>query len=147
MDGKYSGWRLKDELYEAFGVPKGDALYLNDLWVLGLDNIDVDINEWYIDCFATGDAADWIDNNEVTQGTVFEGKFLTKYRWVPHIAGRGKESEPADAMIAKLILVEGIRVIERDVPIRTMQNTETSMLLRQMLSGMRTTSNEVMSES
>lgn len=146
MDGKYSGWRLKDELYEAFGVPKGDALYLNDLWVLGLDNIDVDIDEWNIDCFATGDAADWIDNNEITQGTIFEGKFLTKYRWVPHIAGRGKGSEPVDAMIAKLILVEGIRVIERDAPIRTLQTTERDILLRQLFSGRCATNDEAISK-
>lgn len=137
MDGKYSGWKLKDELFEAFGMPKGDALYLNDLWVLGLDNIDVDIDEWEIDCFATGDAADWLDNNDVTQGTVFEGKFLTKYKWVPQIAGRGRGSEPVDAMIAKLILIEGIKVVERNVSVKTSPEPEEDLrsLLKHIMAG------------
>lgn len=118
MDGLYGGWRLKDELYDAYGMPRGDALYLNELWVLGLDNIDVDADIWEIDAFAQGEAADWLDRNEVTQGTVFEGRFLAEYKLVPKSASRG-DSIAIDALIAKLILVEGIRVIEQGAKIRT----------------------------
>lgn len=146
MDGKYSGWKLKDELFEAFGMPKGDALYLNDLWVLGLDNIDVDIDVWEIDCFATGDAADWLDNNNVTQGTVFEGKFLTKYKSVPKIAGRGIGGEPVDAMIAKLILIEGVRVVERNAPIRDLSEELSDLSIKQLLMGGHFTKGETSSE-
>lgn len=133
MDGKYGGWMLRDELFEVFDMPKGDALYLNDLWVLGLEIIDVDIAAWEIDCFASGEAADWLDSNEVTQGTIFEGRFMTQYKRVPQIAGRGKDNDPVDAMIAKLILVEGIRVVERDVPIRESSEGGLDLLLNQIL--------------
>lgn len=133
MDGKYGGWMIKDDLFEVFDMPKGDALYLNDLWVLGLNNIDVDVSAWQIDCFATGDAADWLDNNEITQGTVFEGKFLTKYKRVPKIAGRGRGNEPEDATIARLILVEGIRVVERNASIRVAPEGEIDSFLNHIM--------------
>lgn len=109
MDGLYSGWKLKDQLYEVYGMRSGDALYLNDLWVLGLNNIDVDNDLWEIDCFAQGDAADWLDDNEVTKGTIFEGIFQMMYELVPRITSTG------DAKIAKLVLKKGSRVIEHGV--------------------------------
>lgn len=137
MDGKYGGWLLKDELFEVFEMPKGDALYLNDLWVLGLENIDVDMSAWIIDCFAAGNAADWLDQNEITQGTVFEGRFMTKYKKVPKIAGRGENNEPVDAMIAKLILIEGIRVIERNVPINNLQEGALDLFVNQIFTDRR----------
>ena len=137
MDGKYGGWMLKDELFEAFDMPKGDALYLNNLWVIGFENIDVDTEVWQIDCFASGEAADWLDSNEVTQGTVFEGRFMTKYKKVPKIAGRGDHNEPVDAFIAKLILVEGIRVIERNVTDRTPNVGGLNLLVNQILTDRR----------
>ena len=133
MDGKYGGWMLRDELFEVFDMPKGDALYLNDLWVLGIDNIDVDNAIWQIDCFASGDAADWLDSNEITQGTIFEGRFLTKYKKVPKIAGRGKKNDPVDATIASLILIEGIRVIDRDVPAKALTEGAIDLLVNQIL--------------
>lgn len=117
MDGLYGGWRIKDELFDAYGMSRGDALYLNDLWVLGFDRIDVDEDIWNIDAFAQNDAADWLDRNDVTQGTIFEGRFLTAYKLVRNITDRGN-NRSNDAMIAKLILVEGIRVIERNAEIR-----------------------------
>lgn len=114
MDGMYSGWQLKDELFMAYGMRSGDALYLNDLWVLGMDKIDVEDNLWEIDCFAQNDAADWLDDNEVTQGTVFEGVFRLAYELIPKIASRG-DHESVDAKIAKLILIKGLSVIEHGV--------------------------------
>lgn len=129
MDGKYGGWKLRDEIAIAFGLPKGDLLYLNDLWVLGLDKIDVDDEVWQIDCMAVGQAADWLDRNKVTQGTVFEGKFKTAYKRVPQIAGRGL-GEQVDAMVAKLILVEGLRVIGTDTQVRRIDNELLNMFER-----------------
>lgn len=142
MDGKYGGWMLKDELFESFDMPKGDALYLNDLWVLGLENIDVDIEVWQIDGFAIDQAADWLDNNNVTCGTIFEGRFMASYKRVPQIAGRGENSEPVDAMVAKLILVEGIRVIERNASTRISKEERLDQLLNQILKGKRAIGNE-----
>lgn len=133
MDGLYGGWRIKDELFDAYGMPRGDALYLNDLWVLGIDKIDVDDDVWNIDAFAQGDAADWLDRNEVTQGTIFEGRFLTGYKLVRDITSRGGDKS-VDAMVARLILVEGIRVIDRDAEVRPTTG-DTASEIRHMLFG------------
>ena len=124
MRGNFGGWRLRDEIFDAFTMPNGDALYLNSLWVIGWDAIDVDEDTWEIDCFAPGPAADWIDSNEVSQGTIFEGRFRTRYEKVSKIAGRGDNEKPVDAMMAKLILVEGLRVIQRDVSLKSMPHIE-----------------------
>ncbi len=115
MDGNYGDSRLREELYEAFGMPLGDALYLNDLFVLGI-TIDVDINGWIIDCFAEGTAADWLDENEVTTGTIFEAKFRFAHEIVEnggHIVG----GLPRDVYHAKLIMLEGLRIVEK-VPVK-----------------------------
>lgn len=121
MDGLYSGWRLKDQLFEVYGMRSGDALYLNDLWVLDMDKVDVDVDLWRIDCFAQSDAADWLDDNEVTQGTVFEGIFQMMYENVPRITSSG------DAKVARLILKRGIRVIGHGVITR--RNISTDLIL------------------
>lgn len=148
MDGNYGGWMLKEELFEAFSMPAGDALYLTDLWVVGLDSIDVDAAAWRIDCFAESGAADWLDRNEVTQGAVFEGRFMTRYKVVPRIA-EGPNKVPIDAKVARLILVEGIRVVERDVPAKDISikslsarhsiNRGVDMFANQLLGRMRFT--------
>lgn len=127
MDGLYGGWRIKEELFDAYDMPRGDAMYLNDLWVLGIDKIDVDDDIWNIDAFAQGDAADWLDRNEVTQGTVFEGRFLTSYKLVPNVAARGSDKS-VDAMLARLILIEGVRVIERNAEIKLRSKAPSSAL-------------------
>lgn len=123
MNGMYSGWQLKDELFMAYGMRSGDALYLNKLWVLGMDNIDVEDNLWEIDCFAQDEAADWLDENGVTQGTVFDGVFRLAYELIPKIASRGVY-ESVDAKIAKLILVKGLSIIEHGVIVPLKNNYE-----------------------
>lgn len=120
MDGNYGGWRLKNQLFEVFGMRSGDALYLKDFWVLGLQNIDVDTDEWEIDCFAQGDAADWLDDNDVTKGTVFEGVFRMMYEEVPKITPSG------DAKVVRLILIKGNRVIEHSVVTGIKNSSEDS---------------------
>lgn len=114
MDGTFGGWRLRDENYTIFGMKHGDALYLNNLWVLGYDTIDVDNINWRVDCFAQDEAADWIDDVNVTRGTIFEGQFVTAYEKMPNATPRGNDE--VDAWVAKLILVKGLRVIEQNVP-------------------------------
>lgn len=134
MDGLYGGWRIRDELFDAYGMPRGDALYLNNLWVLGTDKIDVDDDVWCIDAFAQGDAADWLDRNEITQGTVFEGRFLTSYRLVPNVADRGS-NKAVDAMLARLILVEGIRVIEHNAEVKMYPDDASAAINRLIFGG------------
>lgn len=112
MDGKYGDARLREEVYEAFNMPIGNALYLNDLFVLGT-NIDVDTDGWLIDCFAKDTSADWLEENEVTTGTTFEAKFKFAYELVEnggHILG----GLPKDVWQVKLIMLEGIRVVKKE---------------------------------
>lgn len=112
MDGRYGDARLREELYEAFNMPIGDALYLNDLFVLG-SAIDVDQDGWLIDAWADGEAADWLDNNDVTTGTTFEAKFRFAHEIVKN-GGRIPGGIPRDAYHAKLIMLNGIRVVEKE---------------------------------
>lgn len=112
MDGRYGDARLREELYEAFNMPIGDALYLNDLFVLG-SSIDVDQDGWLIDAWADGEAADWLDNNEVTTGTTFEAKFRFAHEVVKN-GGRIPGGGPRDAYHAKLIMLKGIRIVEKE---------------------------------
>ena len=112
MDGKFGDARLREALYEAFGMPIGDAIYLNDLFVLGT-SIDVSYDGWLIDAFAEGNAADWLDENNVTTGTVFEAKFRFAYEIVKK-GGAARGELPHDAYQAKLIMLKGIRVIETE---------------------------------
>lgn len=49
---------------------------------------------------------------------------MIRYEKVSKIAGRGDNDDPVDAMVAKLILIEGLRVIKRDVSIKSMPHIE-----------------------
>lgn len=112
MDGRYGDSRLREELYEAFNMPIGDALYMNDLFVLG-SAIDVDQDGWLIDAWADGDAADWLDDNEVTTGTTFEAKFRFAHEIVKN-GGRVPGGAPRDVYHAKLIMLKGIKIVEKE---------------------------------
>lgn len=112
MDGRYGDSRLREEVYEAFDMPIGDALYMNDLFVLG-SAIDVDQEGWLIDAWADGEAADWLDDNEVTTGTTFEAKFRFAHEIVKN-GGRVPGGAPRDVYQAKLVMIEGIRVVEKE---------------------------------
>ena len=111
MDGKFGTWKLRDELFEAFGIDAGDAVFGNDATVIGADLNDVDDRVRTIDFFAAGESADWILENNVGTGTIFEGKFRFDYKPVEGIAAN-RASEAA--YIAALILVEGKAVIGKD---------------------------------
>lgn len=121
MDGLYGGWRLRDEVCEAFGFVPGDTLFLNNIFVIGAP-VDVDNDIWYVDCLAKDRAADWLDDNAITTGTVFEGRFKLAYELVEKGAGTRGSIGAVDAKIANLILVEGIKIISHGTPIRSNRN-------------------------
>lgn len=134
FDGQYGGWRLRDDVYKAFGFEPGVAVFLNDLYTLGT-NVDIDESVWVLDCFADGEAADWLDDNEVTSGTIFEGKFRFAYEMVKDGAGTARTSYAVDAKIANLILLEGLRVISRGVSVSQSRKSMSDEIL-QMLKSM-----------
>ena len=111
FDGLYSGWRIREAVFEAFGFVPGDTLFLNDINVIGCDFIDVKQNEWLLDCFANSGAADWIDSNDIKPGMVFEGKFKFVYEMVKDGAG-SMAGDFHDSMIANLVLLEGRSIID-----------------------------------
>lgn len=126
FDGKYGGWRLKEQLFYAFGFRPGYALYLNDLYTLGTSP-DVSESIWSVDCFADGKAADWLDDNDVNQGTIIEGRFKLAYELVRDIKEGNqllRSNHANDIYMACLVLLEGLHVISRDVPINPTQSNE-----------------------
>lgn len=114
FDGEYGGWRLNPSIARAFGFEPGRVLFLNDVFTLGIKP-NVDIENWVVDCFASDTAADWLDENEVETGTIFEGRFRFAYENVKNVAGLRGVNHAIDAKIANLILVEGLKVVSRDV--------------------------------
>ena len=112
MDGGFAGWRLRDEMFDAFHVKNGDTIFGNDATVFGVDLSDVGEKARIIDYFAEGKNADWILDNEITNGTIFEGKFRFLYESVESVATRAFGD--VDAKIAALLLLEGHRVIGQD---------------------------------
>lgn len=112
MDGGYSSWKLRDEFFEAFGIKNGDAVFGKDTAVFGINLDDIDENSNTIDFFAEGKNADWILDNSITNGTVFEGKFKFAYETVKSVADR--KGGAVDAKVATLILLEGRSVISQE---------------------------------
>jgi hypothetical protein len=105
FDGNFGSWRLKEELFEAYNLPVGKALYLNGIFVLGANYNDIDDDARHIDLFATGDAAKWILENNVTRGSVFESDFTLEWKYAKNIAGKSRiQVGASNAYIAKLIL-------------------------------------------
>lgn len=112
FDGNFSGY-VRDAIFDAFGFVRGDALYLTNLYVLGCDIIDVSQKEWLQDCFASDTAADWIEENDIVPGTIFEGKFKLLYELVEK-GGGSMAGDVQDVMMPKLALVQGLEVITRE---------------------------------
>lgn len=106
MHGGYNGWRLRDEMFEAFHIKNGDAILGNDAVIIGVDMSDLSESLQTIDFFAEGKNADWLLDNGVTNDTVFEGKFRFLYEGVEQRSG-------ATAKIATLLLLEGHRIIRQ----------------------------------
>lgn len=109
MDGGFSGWRLRDAMFDAFHVKSGDAILGNDATVIGIDFSDIDENARIIDFFAEGKNADWLLDNGITNGMIFEGRFRFLYETV-----ESRSFEDPDIRVAILLLLEGIRVIGPD---------------------------------
>ena len=97
---------LKEELFDAFGFEIGNALFLNDLFVLGVDYGDIGSEARHIDLFAGGEGADWFLREEITKGDIFEGDFELAFKYAKNIAGKSKvQIGASNAYIAKLIFL------------------------------------------
>lgn len=126
MDGLFGTWKIRDEFFEAFGFDPGDAIFGNDATVIGIDMDDVDDSVRTMDFFAAGTSADWILNNKITTGVIFEGRFRFDYKPVEGIARRKNEGSTA-AYVAALILLEGKTVIGKEAQKRTPRSIKQSL--------------------
>ena len=125
FDGPFGTYMLNDELPKAFGFQPGTALFLNELFVLGKEP-DVPAKYWSIDCFAESKAAEWIEDNEIAPGTIFTGRFMFAYEQVREIGRRTINGPAIDAYMACIILVEGIEIVSRNVPIAPKNDEDES---------------------
>ena len=116
MDGQFGTWKMRDEFFTAFGFDPGDTLFGNDATVIGINMDDLDERARTIDFFAGSENADWILDNEITTGTIFEGKFKFAYEQVESVVSRSYGDTAAS--IAALILIEGKTVIGKEAGYR-----------------------------
>lgn len=116
MDGQFGTWKMRDEFFTAFGFDPGDTLFGNDATVIGINMDDLDERARTIDFFAGSENADWILDNEITTGTIFEGKFKFAYEQVEDAVSRSYGDTAAS--IAALILIEGKTVIGKEAGFR-----------------------------
>lgn len=116
MDGQFGTWKMRDEFFTAFGFDPGDTLFGNDATVIGINMDDLDERARTIDFFAGSENADWILDNEITTGTIFEGKFKFAYEQVEGVVSRSYGDTAAS--IAALILIEGKTVIGKEAGYR-----------------------------
>lgn len=116
MDGQFGTWKMRDEFFTAFGFDPGDTLFGNDATVIGINMDDLDERARTIDFFAGSENADWILDNEITTGTIFEGKFKFAYEQVEGVVSRSYGDTAAS--IAVLILIEGKTVIGKEAGFR-----------------------------
>ena len=116
MDGQFGTWKMRDEFFTAFGFDPGDTLFGNDATVIGINMDDLDERARTVDFFAGSENADWILDNEITTGTIFEGKFKFAYEQVEGVVSRSYGDTAAS--IAALILIEGKTVIGKEAGYR-----------------------------
>lgn len=110
LNEQYSTWLVKEQVFEARGLNRDDAIMSdNGAYVLGCDYDDIDKSGISVDFFAEGKNADWLLDNNVTRGTIFEGTFRMSYDAV-----RGVSRDGQTIKVAGLILTNGYSVIGKD---------------------------------
>ena len=104
----WSGWKLKDELVESLGLEIGDTMNTEVSVLEGPGYIE---NVTDTDLFASGEAADWLFENEIKKGSVIDGRVKFVYSKAP-VGGIGGR----EIWKASLVLLEGISVNENSYP-------------------------------
>lgn len=107
FDGKFGTWLVREALFEAFGLNRGDTVFCNDVVVIGTDFADIDDDSLTIDMFAEGKSADWMIDNNITLGSIIEAKFKFAYEFVEGDTKIGYKK-------AVLIMKEGQAIIGKD---------------------------------
>ena len=105
INKKWGGWKLKDEVVESVGLEIGDTINteVSILYGPGLiaDSGDTDL-------FASGEGADWLLENEVSEGSVIDAKVKFIYSKAPVGGTLGKE-----IWKLSLVLVKGYSIVQK----------------------------------
>lgn len=125
MEGQFGTWKMRDEFFTAFDFDPGDTLFGNDATVIGANLDDLDERARTIDFFAGGKNADWILNNGITTGVIFEGRFRFSYECVEGVASRSYGDIAAN--IAALVLIEGKTVIGKEAKTRKAKTIRSNL--------------------
>jgi len=109
VSGKFSTWTGSEERFRAFDVNPIDTInFIDGAYVIGVDFFDINTSGVQLDLFAEGINADWILENGITLGTVFEGRFKLCYESIR------LQQENRIVGMAALVLIEGIMVVGTD---------------------------------
>lgn len=114
FDGPFGSYMVNDSLLETFGLQPGSVLFLNNLFVLGKEP-DVLEKYWSMDCFCEPKAAEWVEDNEITPGTIFTGRFRFIYEQVKEFGKRTEICHAVSTYKTELIMIEGIKINSRKV--------------------------------
>ena len=128
VSSKFSTWMVKDELFQAYNLNRDDTVHCdNGAYVIGGDFSDVKKDGIGIDLFAEGKNADWLLDNGITLGTIFEGVFKLCYEYVSGISSAGRIIG-----MAALVLVKGSSVIGKDDNFLTQLSEDDDMDMDEM---------------
>lgn len=112
MDGQFANnFIRRDELFDAYKLKKGDTVVAESVIPVGIDYSDINNDAAYLDLYAEGKHADWIIDNGITTGVIFEGRFKLVYELIEGVAQNKANSKPFASKIPALILIEGLSVI------------------------------------
>lgn len=110
----WTGWRLKDELVKSINLTPGDTIS-TEITVIGGPGMIGDVDD--ADLFADGDAADWLLENEIREGSITEGKVKLCYEKAP-VGVNSKE-----VWKASLVFLEGLQVIQHKTELEKKEKT------------------------
>lgn len=105
INNKWGGWKIKDELIQSLGLEVGDTISTEVTSYFSSGRIDDNDDT---DLFASGAAADWLIENNVSMGTIIDCIVRFSYSMAP-VGFNNKEIYKIS-----LILKEGIRVVGTD---------------------------------
>ena len=103
MDGVFAPCSRYPEMASAYGFDPADSLYGSEANIIGIDLKDVDRYSRSIGFIAEGSAADWLLDNKISKGTVFEGRFRLAYEEYV----RNTYSRDEKIRTPQLVLLEG----------------------------------------
>ncbi len=111
MEGLFANSFLRREVfYEAYGLKAGDTIIAENVVPIEVKIDDISDEAGYMDVYAEGKSADWIIENGITTGIIFEGRFKLAYETVKGVASNRASSLPIDSKVPALILLEGLSV-------------------------------------